>query len=127
MPKGRRVPRPGERIQTKPGEYVKQLHPVVRDNLAMIAREGFKMKGRGLLMAQLNEAIASGIESAQYLSMAEIDAMNTRAGVINMPIIESVTRYDPEREFVVAVVEATRTLRNPYMWYDVVPLRDLSA
>jgi hypothetical protein len=82
------------------------------------------MKGHGLLMAQLNEAVASGIESAQYLSTPEIDAMNARAGVINAPILESVTRYDPDREFVVAIVEATRTLRNPYVWFDVVPFKE---
>lgn len=123
MSKGRKVPppvQPGERRQHKPGELSKSLHKQVRANIQMLADAGFKRDGRGLLMVEKNDAIDTGIESAQYYGIMRLAEMQKRVPFGDMqPLSEAVKKYNPETEFVALVLDITRTLPGPQLWWEI--------
>jgi hypothetical protein len=122
--KGRRVPpaQLGERKQYAPGQLQRSLHPNVRTNLEMLASEGYKQEGRGLLMVELDDTTDSGIKSAQYVSADRLHEMTRATPFASMqPLLAEVTRYDPAREFVVSVIDITPGLPGPQLWFDVFP------
>jgi hypothetical protein len=94
----------------------------VRTNLEMLASEGYKQEGRGLLMVELDDTAKGGIGSAQYFPAVRLHEMTRAIPFASMqPLLAEVTRYDPAREFVVSVIDITPGLPGPQLWFDLFP------
>lgn len=122
--KGRRVPpvQPGERRQHQPGELIGLLHPITRQNIEALARAGFERDGRGLLGVWINDALDTGIEGAQYYGIMKMADLQRRIPFGDaQPLAEAARRYDPAREFVAVILNVTRTLPGPQLWWEVFP------
>jgi hypothetical protein len=101
------------RIQQDPGAMVAALDRTLRQNIEALAATGYERHGRGVLNVVLDATIPSGIKDISYSKLADLDE--------TQPLTEAAQTYDPAKEFVALVLNVTRTLPGPQLWFDIFP------
>lgn len=120
--KGRKVEpaQPGERKQYAPGVLERSLAPDMRKNIEALAVAGQARDGRGILEIWKNDALSGGVEKSRYHRLA--DLLGGKAGIAagdRQPIEQAVRSYDLETQFVAIILDVTRTLPGPQLWFEV--------
>ena len=118
--RGRRVPVITERKQYEPGVLRGDLHPVLRQNITQVAAMANEQKGRGILIAEVNNS-ETGIANVDYMTVDELGGLtNIVPAGDSQPLAELVKTYDPDKEYAVLIIDS-RKRREGQMWFDVFP------
>jgi hypothetical protein len=113
---------PGERRQYQPGELANGLPPALREQIEELAVARYAAQGRGVLMVVLDGVSEAGIASTEYVSLHDLAETDRGVPFAEMqPAAVAVRRYDPEREFMLLVLDVTPGLPAPQLWFDLCP------
>jgi hypothetical protein len=112
----------GERQQYEPGELAESLDPTLRQQLQELALAGYAAQRRGLLIVKHNAATETGIVSVEYVPLPELVEFDREVPFAEArPAMLAVQRYDPERKYMVLVLDVTPTSPAPQIWFDLFP------